>query len=101
MLIRALPLAEGYSTKFTFLQSRSILSIRASVKVEGQESLTISGETIPCWRVAMTASNTKITYWYATSPDHRLIRIDGPSGIFELQPGTGTASAPAAILPIH
>lgn len=98
MLLRALPLAQGYTAKLVCLQPRTVAIYRLTLKVEGQEEATVAGEKISCWRVSLTVNGRAQTAWYAVSPDHRMVRLEGPTGVFELQspyvvPGTGTARA--------
>lgn len=88
MLLRALPLAPDYAAKLLCVQPRTVAVYRLTVKVDGQESVTVAGESITCWRVTLTVNGRAQTAWYAVSPDHRLIRLQGPTGVFELQQPT-------------
>lgn len=100
MLIRALPLAEGYKARLTCLQSLNVVVYTAAVKVEGQEELVVGNEKVSCWRVSFTVNGGAQTFWYATTPDHRLIRIGGgANGTFELQSSTVAAGGQMARMP--
>jgi len=89
MLLRALPLAPGYTSKLLCLQPRTVALYRLTLKVEGQEGVTVAGESITCWRVSLSVNGRAQTAWYAVSPDHRMIRLQGPTGVFELQQPAG------------
>lgn len=89
MLIRALPLAPGYTSQLLCLQPRTVALYRLALKVEGQEAVTVAGESITCWRVTLAVNGRAQTAWYAVSPDHRMIRLQGPTGVFELQQPAG------------
>lgn len=96
MLIRALPLAKGYSTKLVCLQTRNIATYAVTVKVDGQEEIQLGDQRVTCWRVTFGIPNGMQTAWYDTAPSHRLILLDaGAGGVFELETESFAMLTPA------
>lgn len=92
VVVRALPLSEGYATRIhSFLPVVGQLET-FTVSVLGMEEVNVPAGVFQAYKVEMSARNYKTTAWYADDPERTLVKyIDGRNrGTFELavfQPG--------------
>lgn len=86
MLIRSLPLAEGYGANVnTFLPVASRMA-RAEISVKGEEEVTTPAGTFKTWRVTLDEGDRSSTAWVAMDAPYPLVKyVDaGNGGVFEL-----------------
>lgn len=86
MLVRALPLAAGYSTRVnTFMPIQSRMT-RTEVTVLGEEDVEVPAGTFATWVVALDEGDFQSRLWIGTEPPHPLVKyVDGANkGTFEL-----------------
>ncbi len=71
---RALPLAEGYATRYTDVIPTTSLMASTLVRVTGVETVTVPAGTFEAWRVAMTAGGSTHDAWYTVEPPHLMVK---------------------------
>jgi len=78
MLVRALPLAQGYATQInSYLPIASLLD-RVTVKVSGEEEITVPAGAYKTWVVELDTGNAQSKAWVAQTAPYPLIQyIDG------------------------
>jgi hypothetical protein len=77
LLVRALPLADGYRTtaRLALPMSRRVETI--GVRVDGRDTVAArSGRVVECWRVAVTSERAPTTWFWVARPSRQLIRIE-------------------------
>ena len=87
LLVRALPLREGYETSFHVLEwqttnkqaSQDIFP--CNVKVDGEETLSIGGKQIECWKLRIEAEGENSTLWVEKAFPRAMVRWDNPSRV--------------------
>lgn len=92
MLVRALPLAQGYAARLNSFTPLIPLLERVTVSVAGQEEVQTPAGTFEAWRVELEAGERDSTLWIAVEPPHALVKMmDGTTGgtfeLTEFQPG--------------
>jgi hypothetical protein len=86
MLLRALPLAQGYAVRLNvFLPVVGILD-RVTVEVLSQEQVTVLADTYDTWYVRMQTANSETEAWVSTQAPYPVVKfIDSRNGgTFEL-----------------
>ena len=108
-LQRALPLTEGYVTRYTDVIPTSGMTAPVKLSVVGTEEITVPAGTFSAWRVVMDFGSGQHDGWYAQAAPHPMVkyrnRVSGAE--FQLrswQPAAGQAAqgeqgAPAAVAP--
>lgn len=101
MLIRRLPLAEGYSTRFQIFPVISGTVVDCQIDVVGTEDITVPAGSSKCWMVklAVYSGITKAlehTLWFSADEKKQLMKYDAGTAIMELEKTT-TIPAEAAI----
>jgi hypothetical protein len=77
LLVRALPLADGYRTtaRLALPMLRRVETI--GVRVDGRDTVAArSGRVVECWRVAVTSERAPTTWFWVARPSRQLIRIE-------------------------
>jgi hypothetical protein len=76
LLVRALPLADGYRTTAQLLLPMSRRVETIGVRVDGRDTVaTRAGRTAECWRVAVTSERAPTTWFWIAPVTHELMRI--------------------------
>jgi uncharacterized membrane protein YhfC len=76
---RALPLAEGYATRYTNVIPSTNTAVHTLVQVAGAEAVTVPAGTLEAWRVVMTAGGQSHDAWYAVEPPHLMVKYHNRS----------------------
>ncbi|MHB1415983.1 MAG: DUF3108 domain-containing protein [Chloroflexota bacterium] len=74
--LRALPFADGYEGKFVNVVSQNATKISTTVRVQGQEQVTVPAGTFTAWKVQLDFGQAKQTAWYQTDGAHSLLQYD-------------------------
>ena len=96
MLLRALPLAEGYAVRLNvFLPVVGILD-RVTVEVARQEQVSVLAGTYDTWYVQMETANSETEAWVSTQAPYPVVKfIDSRNGgTFELSELQGRVALP-------
>jgi uncharacterized membrane protein YhfC len=67
---RALPLAQGYATRYTNVIPTTGAAAHTLAQVVATETITVPAGTFETWRVVMTAGGASHDAWYAVEPPH-------------------------------
>lgn len=95
---RALPLANGYATRYTDIIPTSGQSAPIRVSVTGVETITVPAGTFPSWHISMDyGAAGSHDAWYCQAAPNLLIRYRNRSSgaVFDLrawQPGAGAGA---------
>lgn len=87
VLIRALPLADGYATRISTYLPIAALTDRVEVVVTGREEITVGAGTFDTWRMRLDAqSDESIIAWVGVDAPHLLVQFqdNGSDATFEL-----------------
>lgn len=92
MLLRALPLAEGYGVRLNIFQPILGTLDRVTASVEGKEQVTTDAGTFECWWVRMETPDSQTEAWVATQAPYPVVKFidsrnDGTFELSEFQPG--------------
>ncbi|PKO21449.1 MAG: hypothetical protein CVU38_14655, partial [Chloroflexi bacterium HGW-Chloroflexi-1] len=96
-LQRALPMAEGYATRYTDVIPTSGMTAPVKFSVVGTEEVTAPAGTFPAWRVVMDFGSGQHDGWYAQEAPHLMIKYRNRASGAEFhlrswQPATGQAA---------
>jgi hypothetical protein len=82
LIVRTLPLADGYSTRLNaFLPLTGNLD-RVTVSVVNQARVTVPAGTYDTWEVLLEGQETYARLWIAVDPPHALVKfVDGRSKV--------------------
>ena len=78
MTQRGLPFATGYAARYDNVSVKAGMSIPATVRVEGEETVTVPAGTFAAWRVTMAVAGSEHHAWYAKDAPHLLVRYENP-----------------------
>lgn len=88
-LMRRLPLAEGYETKFSIFPVTSGMVVDCNIKVVGKETVTVPAGKFECHKVDLsvgvggsTVLNQK--FWVSADKHRYLVKVDATSALMEL-----------------
>ncbi len=86
MIIRALPLAEGYATRLNVFSPITGQLERVTLSVEEREEVTTQAGTYATWRVHLESPSGETDVWVAVDPPHPVIKYTESynRGLFEL-----------------
>ncbi len=84
---RALPLADGYVTRYTDVIPTSGQTAPVKLIVTGAETVTVPAGAFPAWRVELDFGSGKHDAWYGQEAPYPLVKyVNRASGaVFELQ----------------
>jgi hypothetical protein len=71
---RALPLADGYATRYTNVIPTTGLAANTLIRVEGRENIPVPAGTFDTWHLVMTTGGRSHDAWYAVEPPHHMVR---------------------------
>ena len=71
---RALPLAGGYTTRYTDIIPTSGLTVPVILRVTGVETVTVPAGTFPTWRVVMDFGSGQHDAWYGQEPPYPMVK---------------------------
>jgi hypothetical protein len=79
--------------KFDNFESMSYVTVLAdrrntqivNLLVHGEEQITTASGSVDSWRVDIDSPSGPQHAWFATTPDHRLLRYDNGTSVFEIQ----------------
>jgi hypothetical protein len=71
---RALPLAEGYATRYNNVIPATGAVAAMQVRVAGAETLTTPAGTFETWHVVMTAGQSRHEAWYTRDAAHLMVK---------------------------
>lgn len=71
---RALPLSEGYATRYTIVVPTTGSAAPMLVRVVGREMVDTAAGAFETWRVVMTAGAQSHDAWYAVEPPHVMVK---------------------------
>jgi hypothetical protein len=86
-LWRALPLAEGYTARYSSVNSYDRNLATVDLTVVGREEITVPAGTIEAWRLLIVSGRASRTAWIEVAPPHRLVQWDNGSGLMQLTGG--------------
>lgn len=89
MLIRALPLTEGYRANLQGLQGRNVRAYQIELQVIGTDDVKLEDETAHCFKLRLSSPDGAQFLWYACDTDRRLVKVETPAGMMLLQPAGG------------
>ena len=89
MLIRRLPLAEGYATTFQIFTVQGGQAVECQINVDGKEDITVPFGTAPCWKVKLSVYSGPIkalehTLWFSADEKKLLMKYDSGTVVMEL-----------------
>ncbi len=86
MILRGLPLAQGYATQMNFFLPIAAQLERATVRVTGEAEITVPAGTFQTWAVDVDTGDAVSKLWFAQAAPHQLIKYqDGRNkAVFEL-----------------
>ncbi len=85
LIVRALPLAQGYATQInTFLPYTGRLE-RYTVRVRGREQVSVPAGTFDAWNVELDNGSRSVHYWIGVDPPHPLVKIEDANIVYELE----------------
>jgi len=86
MILRGLPLARGYATQANLFLPIAAQLERVTVRVTGEEEITVPAGTFSTWAVDVDSAGTVSKLWFAQAAPHQLIKYqDGRNkAVFEL-----------------
>lgn len=86
MLLRALPLTNGYATRINAYLPIAGLLERIEIVVSIEESLALKSGPVPAWRILLRAQNSRSEAWIGQEAPYPLLKyVDGTTGAtFEL-----------------
>lgn len=86
MILRGLPLAPGYATQLNLFLPIAGQLERATVRVTGEEEITVPAGTFETWAVDVDTGDAVSKLWFAQTAPHQLIKYqDGRNkAVFEL-----------------
>jgi hypothetical protein len=89
MLIRRLPLAEGYSTTFQIFTVQGGQSVDCQINVDGKEDVTVPFGTVPCWKVKLAVYSGMVkalehTLWFSADEKKLMMKYDSGAAVMEL-----------------
>jgi hypothetical protein len=92
MLVRTLPLAQGYATRLNSFTPIVPLLERVTVSVVKQEEVQTPAGMFDAWQVKLDAGDVESTVWIGVDAPHTLVKwVDGRTGgtfeLIEFQPG--------------
>ncbi|MEM7534606.1 MAG: DUF3108 domain-containing protein [Chloroflexota bacterium] len=95
LLVRSLPLAEGYATRINSFLPIAGTQERVQLVVRGQEEVTVPAGTFNTWQTEITLSDAKIRAWIGTETPYPLYKFtDGRTDAsFEMSEFTASADA--------
>ncbi len=112
---RALPLAQGFATRYTNVIPTTATALSTSLRVVAEEEVTVPAGVFRAWRVELSAGGRTHDAWYGQQAPYPLVkyRNRASGAVFELQslsvgatglgelpsPAPGTAAVPSAELP--
>ena len=85
MLIRALPLEDGYSTKLNVVLPKNANRTSVTVKVVGQETVTAAAGEFDTWKVELSFTSGSQHVWYAVGGSRPMVKYDNGNTIFVLR----------------
>jgi|GEM_PF-2309673 len=89
MLIRRLPLAEGYGTSFQIFTVQGGSVIDCPIDVVGKELVDVPWGKAECWKVRLAIYSGQIkalehTLWFSADEHKRLMKYDAGTAVMEL-----------------
>ncbi len=94
-LWRALPLAEGYATRYNSVNVYEREQTTVDLTVVGTTEVTVPAGTFEVWRLLVVAGRASRTAWIEVAPPHRLVQWDNGVSFMQLV-RDGSAQAPCA-----
>ncbi|MGE5654051.1 MAG: DUF3108 domain-containing protein [Bacillota bacterium] len=85
MTLRALPIANDYQTKLSFVQTKNLSRGEMIVKVVGNERVQVPAGEFECYKVEMSIQGARQSVWYSTDAKHWLVRYDNGQSQFVLR----------------
>ncbi len=76
MTLRALPFAQGYTTKYVVIVPQNAQKVNLSVTVQAQENITVPAGSFATWPVELDFGQGKQTVWYQVDAPHNLVQYD-------------------------
>ena len=89
MTLRAAPFAEGYSAGLVTVVSANASRLNTTIRVTGQEAITVPAGTYQAWRVELDFGAAKQTAWYEVEAPHNLLQYDNGATIMRLVAAAG------------
>jgi hypothetical protein len=86
-LWRTIKFEKGWTANYrTMLSNRGDLRQTVVITVLEQQKLKVGGSEVDAWLVTMEADQSQQRGWFATTPDHRLLRYSNGSLTFDITP---------------
>ncbi|MGQ9686878.1 MAG: DUF3108 domain-containing protein [Thiobacillaceae bacterium] len=89
MTLRAAPFAEGYSAGLVTVVSANASRLNTTIRVTGQEAITVPAGTYQAWRVELDFGAAKQTAWYEVEAPHNLVQYDNGANTMRLVAAAG------------
>lgn len=84
MVLRAAPLATGYSASFTTVLPANATQVKSTATVTGEETIAVPLGTFETYKVELGFATAKQAAWYEVAAPHRLIQYDNGTTKFVL-----------------
>lgn len=96
-LQRALPLDEGYATRYTDIIPTTGGTAPILLSVTAAETITVPAGAFPTWRVKMAVGSIAHEAWYAQEPPYRMVKyLNSASGASFVLTNAGQAAIATA-----
>ncbi|MCC7409692.1 MAG: DUF3108 domain-containing protein [Phycisphaeraceae bacterium] len=99
-LIRRLPLAEGYATKFPIYPIQGGVVVECDIDVLGKETVSVPAGTFDCYKVKLSIKSGQVvalrhTLWFSADEHKYLVKYDAGQAVMELVSATVRKDEPA------
>lgn len=92
-LWRTIIFEEGYEASYnSVLVNQGGATHLVSLRVDGQQEVTVPAGTFQTWRVQIRTNDVRQTVWYSDTPEHLLVQYDNSQQIFQLTDASSLGS---------
>ena len=84
MILRGLPLKEGFSTSLNIAIGASAAQVKGTVNVTGKEPVTVPAGTFETYKIELDFGGQKQGAWYDVAAPHTMIQYDNGATKFVL-----------------
>jgi len=87
MLVRAMPLEEGYTTSFNIVAPKGLALVPITIEVKERESVEIGSAARDCYLVELRAEGSTQRMWYTADETRDLVKYDNGATVMTLDGG--------------